>query len=172
MSPPAGELKLRVATLDDADAVSRVLARSYGVLYRGWYRDDVLDAALPAMTRANPALLSSGRYFIVEADGAARACGGWSAGAPGGGAAPGLAHVRHFATDPDYLNRGFGGAMLSRAIDEAGAAGFAEIECVSSLAAEAFYARHGFRQIEMVRQPMGGGEFACVRMRRATEPRP
>jgi hypothetical protein len=44
---------LRVATPDDARKVSDVLAASYSTLYRGWYRDDVLAAALPAMTRAN-----------------------------------------------------------------------------------------------------------------------
>lgn len=158
--------RLHIATPADAEAVERVLARSYGTLYRGWYTDEALAAALPAMTRANPALLSSGRYFVVESDGAARACGGWSAVGPGGGTTPGLAHVRHFATDPDYLSRGFGAAILRRCLDEAAAEGCAEIETISSLAAEAFYARHGFRQIAVVRQPMGAVSFSCVKMRR------
>ena len=157
---------IRPAAPEDTDAVSRVLERSYGVLYRGWYQDEVLAAALPAMTRANPRLLASGRYFVAEIDGAIVACGGWSPEKPGIGVIPRLAHVRHFATDPDFINRGCGGAILCRCFDEATAAGFAEIESVSSLTAEAFYARHGFRQVAIVRQPMGGALFACVLMRR------
>lgn len=143
-----------------------MLARSYGELYRGWYRDDVLDSALPAMTRANPALLASGRYFVAEADARVVACGGWSERRPTGALIARLAHVRHFATDPRFINRGCGGAILGRCLDEAAASGFVEIESLSSLTAEAFYARHGFRQIAIVRQRMGGADFACVLMRR------
>lgn len=164
-------LSIRIAATDDADAVARVLLASYSSLYRGWYQDDVLAAALPAMTRANPRLLSSGRYFVAEIDGVIVACGGWSAEKPGGAMIPRLAHVRHFATDPDFINRGCGGAILTRSLEEAAAAGFAEIESVSSLTAEAFYARHGFRPVTMVRQPMAGADFACVLMRRRLEGR-
>ncbi len=159
-------LNLRVASPDDATPVSRVLAASYSVLYRGWYQDEVLAAALPAMTRANPRLLSSDRYFVCEIGGRIVACGGWSAEKPGGGLVPRLAHIRHFATDPDFINQGCGAAMIGRCFAEAKSAGFAEIESISSLTAEAFYARHGFRQVSMVRQPMGGVTFACVLMRR------
>lgn len=161
-----GEATLRVARPEDAAEISRVLRASYGTLYRGWYQDDVLAAALPAMTRANPRLLASGRYFVAEIDGAIVSCGGWSPEKPGIGVIPRLAHVRHFATDPDFINRGCGGALLRRSLDEAKAARFAEIESISSLTAEAFYARHGFRQVEMVRMPVGGVSFACVLMRR------
>ena len=160
---------VRTAGPGDEAAVSSVLRGSYSTLYRGWYQDDVLEAALPAMTRANPALLASGLYYVAELGGRVVACGGWSAEKPTGGAVPRLAHVRHFATDPDYINRGCGGALLGMAISEAAAAGFSEIESISSLTAEAFYARHGFRQISIVRQPMGGVSFACVLMRRLLE---
>ncbi len=162
----AQAFSIRVARPDDAAEISRVIFRSYSTLYRGWYQDDVLAAALPAMTRANPRLLASGRYFVAEIDGRVVSCGGWSPEKPGIGVIPRLAHVRHFATDPDFINRGCGGALLRRSLDEAKAAGFAEIESVSSLTAEAFYARHGFRQVAIVRQPVGRALFACVLMRR------
>jgi len=160
---------VRQATPADAAAVSRVLHASYDALYRGWYRDGVLEKALPAMTRANPILLNSGKYFVAELDGAIVACGGWSADRPTGGAISRLAHLRHFATDPDYLNRGCGGAIVRRCFNEARALGFVEFEVISSLTAEAFYARHGFMQIAVVRQPMGGVDFACVLMRKKLE---
>jgi N-acetylglutamate synthase-like GNAT family acetyltransferase len=161
-----GGLTLRVAGSSDAAAVAAVLAASYGTLYRGWYRDDVLDRALPAMTRANPLLLASGRYFLVEDSGAAISCGGWSFEKPGGFATSRLAHVRHFATRPDHLGRGAASLIIARCFDEARANGAVEIEALSSLAAEAFYAGRGFRPMAHVRLPMGGAAFACVLMRR------
>jgi len=164
-----GAIEVRISSPEDADAVSKVLLRSYGTLYRGWYRDDVLEKALPVMTRANPVLLSSGRYFVGLVDGASIGCGGWSAQRPTGGVVPRLAHLRHFATDPDHLNHGCGGAIAGRCFDEAIACGFSEMEVISSLTAEAFYARHGFQQVAIVRQPMGGVEFACVLMRKRLE---
>jgi N-acetylglutamate synthase-like GNAT family acetyltransferase len=163
------EFAVRRATVTDAGAIARVLARSYGVLYRGWYADDVLRTALPVMSRSNPTLIDSGRYFVAEADGQIVACGGWSAEKPGFGAVPRLAHVRHFATDPDYINRGCGGAILTRSVAEAARTGFVEMEAVSSLTAEAFYARHGFVQVSMVRTIVAGSAFSCVLMRRRLE---
>lgn len=161
----SGAPAIRVASTQDAAAVSKVLFASFSTLYRGWYRDDVLERALPAMTRANPALLASGRYFVGEADGRIVACGGWSVASPtsGQGGAP---HLRHFATDPEYLGRGFSGAIVERSLDEARRAGFRTMEVISSLTAEAFYARHGFAPLAQVRQPMGGVDFACVLMGR------
>ncbi|MCB2113890.1 MAG: GNAT family N-acetyltransferase [Parvularculaceae bacterium] len=160
---------VRPTTPADAAAVSRILRASYEKLYRGWYRDDALEKALPAMTRANPVLLSSGRYFVVEMDRAVVACGGWSADCPAGGAMDRRAHLRHFATDPAYLNRGCAGAIVQRCFSAARAAGYVEFEVISSLTAEAFYARRGFMQIAHVRQPMGGVDFACVLMRKKLE---
>lgn len=162
----ASPLSVRVATLSDADAVGDVLARSYSALYRGWYRDDVLAAALPAMTRANAALLGSGRYFLALVGARVIACGGWSDREPGGAHIEGRAHLRHFATDPDFINRGAGGAIMAECFTNAARAGMAEMEVISSLTAEAFYAGRGFRVVGPVEQRIGAARFACVLMRR------
>jgi GNAT superfamily N-acetyltransferase len=159
-------MKLRVARPDDAAAIGDVLRASYGSLYRGWYRDDVLDAALPAMTRANPRLITSGRYFVVEIAGRIISCGGWSFENPLGPTTPKTGHLRHFATHPDYLSRGAAGAILKRAVNEADGKGLAAMEVLSSLTAEAFYASHGFSQVAVVNAPMGPARFACMLMRR------
>lgn len=147
-------------------AVSSVLAASYSVLYRGWYRDDILDKALPAMTRAQPELLASGRYFVVEIGGGVISCGGWSSANPRGGMNASKAHIRHFGTHPDFLNRGAAGAIMRRCLEEARAANFPEMECVSSLAAEAFYMKHGFDTAAPTTITVGGAPFACLVMRR------
>jgi N-acetylglutamate synthase-like GNAT family acetyltransferase len=162
----SGAFALRVARPDDAAAVSAVLAASYSMFYCGWYRDDVLARALPAMTRANPVLLASGRYFVAEKGGAITACGGWSEGGPGG-VTPGVPQLRHFATHPDFVNQGAGGAIVARCFEEARAAGFADMEVISSLPAEAFYAGRGFAHVAVITQPIGGAAFACILMRRS-----
>jgi N-acetylglutamate synthase-like GNAT family acetyltransferase len=160
-------LQLRLATPDDANAVSSVLLASYSTIYRGWYRDDVLTRALPAISRANPALLASGRYLIVEAGGRIISCGGWSRDKPGGAPTPKLAHLRHFATHPDHCGKGAAGAVVATSLHGARADGAREIEVLSSLPAEAFYAGHGFKPAAIVHQPVAGAAFACVMMRRA-----
>lgn len=158
---------LRPATPDDARKVSDVLAASYSTLYRGWYRDDVLASALPAMTRARPELLSSGRYLVCERAGSVISCGGWSLAPPQGGAEPGRGHLRHFGTHPEHLGIGCAGAIVERCLDEARAAGCAEMEVLSSLTAEAFYAGRGFRTVSAAAATIGGVSFACMLMRRS-----
>jgi predicted N-acetyltransferase YhbS len=164
--PLTPSFSIRPATLADARAVSDVLAASYSLFYRGWYRDDILDRALPAMTRANPALLASGTYYVAETGGRIVSCGGWSREKVGGAATPGLFHIRHFATHPDFVRRGAAGAVIERCLAEAEAAGAHEMEALSSLPAEAFYAGHGFRTQAAVHVPMAGAAFACMLMRR------
>ncbi len=157
---------LRVAGPDDARSVSEVLTASYSTLYRGWYRDDVLEAALPAMSRARPDLLASGRYFICERKGVVVSCGGWSLADPRGGADAGRGHIRHFGTHPEHLGIGCASAIIERCFDEARAAGCKEMECLSSLTAEAFYAGRDFRPVAATQITVGGAAFACMLMRR------
>jgi GNAT superfamily N-acetyltransferase len=157
---------LRIATPDDARKVSDVLAASYSQLYRGWYRDDVLANALPAMTRANTQLLASGRYFLCERKSRAVACGGWSLGSPQGGVEAGRGRLRHFGTHPDHLGLGCASAIVERCFDEARAAGCADMEVLSSLTAEAFYAGRGFKTVSAAAATIGGVPFACMLMRR------
>lgn len=91
---------IRIAAPSDACGVSDLLKTSYGELLAGHYELALLARALPLISRANPALLNSGRYFVAH-DGENRivGCGGWSLDRPGTGELEGgLAHVRHFAT--------------------------------------------------------------------------
>ncbi|GGK32150.1 GNAT family N-acetyltransferase [Salinarimonas ramus] len=165
MSPT---LRIRPATPADAEAVSAVLAASYGRLFAGWYAPDTLAAALPLMTRANPALLESGTYHVAQGeDGRIVACGGWTQSAPGGAESPpGTGHVRHVATHPDALRRGAARLLVETALAEARARGLERMECLSTLPAEAFYARMGFRALAHVTVPIGPLGFASVRMTR------
>ncbi len=157
---------LRVAAPDDARKVSDVLSASYSALYPGWYRDDVLARALPAMTRARPELLASGRYFLCERGRRAVACGGWSLAPPQGAGEAGRGHLRHFGTHPDFLGQGCASAIAERCFAEARAADCTEMEVLSSLTAEAFYAGRGFKTVSAAAATIGGVPFACMLMRR------
>jgi GNAT superfamily N-acetyltransferase len=137
---------LRTARPDDAEPVSALLDRSYPTLWAGHYDPDLLAAIRPLVTRANPRLLASGTFFVaIAADGRAVGCGGWTHEAPGTGIlTEGVGHIRHFATDPDWLRLGIGAAMLRRCIDEARVAGLAVLMADSARGAEGFYATFGF----------------------------
>jgi N-acetylglutamate synthase-like GNAT family acetyltransferase len=163
-------MHLRIATLEDAAAIGAVLAASYSRLMTAAYPAAVLARALPAMTRANPELLVSGRYYLVEADsGECLGCGGWSDHPPDGpDPDPRRAHIRHFATHPDWTGRGVGRMIYERCEADARAAGFTAFEAYASLNGEAFYAALGFRRLEAIETPMPGGvSFPAVRIERA-----
>jgi GNAT superfamily N-acetyltransferase len=162
-------MRLRVATPGDSDAVASVLGPSYGQLMAGAYPPDLLNRALPAITRANPALLSSGRYYLVETEtGEPAGCGGWSSNPPGRrDDDPDRAHIRHFATHPAWTRRGVGRLLYERCAADARASGFALFEAWASLNGEGFYASLGFRPLEAIETAMPGGVmFPAIRMER------
>jgi N-acetylglutamate synthase-like GNAT family acetyltransferase len=160
---------VRVAGPDDAAAVETVLRASYPHLMALGYSADLLTRALPLMTRANPALLRSGTYYLAEAQvGAVVGCGGWTLERPGAMSAaidPTLGHIRHFATHPDWIRCGIGRALLERCVADARRVGVQRFECCSSVVAEPFYGALGFVAVESIAVDMGSGiVFPSVRM--------
>lgn len=146
---------VRIATPDDAPGVTACLSASYGELLRATYAPDLLARALPLMTTANPALLASGSFFVVDDDGIV-GCGGWSFERPGTGEVePGLAHLRHFAVHPRHVRRGVGRALLDHTLATATAAGALRFECYATLGSEPFYTQLGFTPVRSMLVPMG-----------------
>ena len=134
---------------------------------RGAYEDSVLDAVLPVMTVAQPALLQSGTYYVAEAaEGTVVGCGGWTKERPGSGeVSPRLAHIRHFGVHPEWTRQGVGRALYARCRDDAKNAGVNKFECYSSLNGESFYAALGFERDRIIDIEMrGGNTFPSVRM--------
>ena len=145
------EMTLRTARPADACAVETLLSRCYPALMGEAYAADVLAPVLPLITRANPALLASGTFYLVEMAGRAIGCGGWTFGAPGTGAvAEGLAHLRHFAVDPAHIRQGVGRLLYAACARAAAGQGAVRFQAYSSLNAETFYSGMGLKRLDVV----------------------
>lgn len=150
-------MHLRSTKAEDAPQITALLQRSYPVLMASAYEPTALAAALPLMTRANPALLATGTYYVVETQGKIVGAGGWTRDKPGGGGFDGeTGHIRHFATDPDHLRQGIGRVLIERCLTDARFAGLSQMECFASLNAVAFYAASGFEALGPLDIRIGG----------------
>ncbi len=163
-------LTLRPATLNDMAAVETVLAASYPRLLKADYPASVLVTAIPLLSRAQPQLLASGTYYVVEdEESAIVGAGGWTRRGPPNVSAlsRGLGHIRHVVTDHRKTRRGVGRRLMSHIFAEARLAGVTELECQSTLTARPFYASCGFEEIRPILVPLRPGiDFPAVLMRR------
>jgi N-acetylglutamate synthase-like GNAT family acetyltransferase len=159
---------IRAARPADFDAVSAVLLASYTTLLVGYYDRDLLDQALPLMTKSNPTLLASGTYYVAETRTHTLAgCGGWSMERPGSGETiQGEGHIRHFATHPEWLGRRVGASLMARCLADAEPL-IHQMHCYSTLNAEPFYRACGFETIGPIEVPVGRAlKFPAMLMRR------
>lgn len=158
---------VRVARPDDYDAVSRLVLASYSRLLASHYNRALLDVALPFMTRANPALLASGTYYVAESSDTVVGCGGWSMERPGSGeTVEGEAYVRHVATHPEWLGQGIGTSLLDRCFREARPV-VRTLHCFATRNAEPFYRACGFETVGPMEVSMGPTlKFPAVLMKR------
>lgn len=155
----ASDFAVRVATAEDEALVGDLLEASYSVLMPPSYDAAAMAAALPIITRASPALLASGTFYLaVDRGGPIVGCGGWTRERPGTGeTVPELGHIRHFATHPTWTGRGIGRALYTRCEDVARSAGVKRFECYASLNAEKFYRALGFDSVRRIAIPLGQG---------------
>jgi N-acetylglutamate synthase-like GNAT family acetyltransferase len=148
---------IRAASPADSDAVTALLVASYSRLLAASYDSDLLGRTLSHMTRANPTLLTSGTYYVAEREpGNLVGCGGWTPVRPGSGEIiEGEAHIRHFATHPEWVRRGVGTSLLARCFCDARSLGVRKLYCFSTLNAEPFYRASGFGAVRPIDVPMG-----------------
>lgn len=151
--------RIRPATPGDREAVAALLRVSYGTLLSDAYEPEVLERALPFLTRPNLDLLACGTYYIAEFSGLGPCgCGGWTFTRPGDPQAPldvAVGHVRHFATHPEAARQGVGRCLMATCLETARAAGVRRLECVSTRQAVPFYRAMGFRVVAPVPVRLG-----------------
>lgn len=162
-------LTVRIAEPSDLAAIDELLSRTYPVLLKNDYPASTMVLALPIISRANPQLVASGSYYVVEEGGAVVGAGGWTHAAPAGrrarNARRATAHIRHVVTDYRRTRRGIGRALMTRIFGDAADDGVARLECLSTRTAVPFYAAFGFAALGPVEVMLAPGiEFPSVRM--------
>ena len=158
---------IRTASMADISDLDRLFERSYLRLLAPDYAPSVLMTAAPIISRAQPDLIKSGLFFVVETpEGTIGAAGGWSMNPPGGKPGiRGVGHIRHVATDPDIARGGYGRALLQHILLHAKASGMREMHALSTLTAVPFYEAMGFvSQGEVETTFPGGIKFPSVFM--------
>lgn len=117
------------------------------------------DAEVDAMASAYAAPRSA--YWVVEHDGHIAGGGGI---APLAGSEPGVCELRKMYFLPSLRGLGAGSALIAQCLDQARAFGYRAcyLETLTGMdAAQALYARNGFRRIKA---PMGAtGHHSCDR---------
>lgn len=159
-------MRVRKAEDTDLGGITALLERCYPILMSTAYPEDILTATLPVMTKANPQLVASGRFFVVEDENTIIGCGGWSFETPGTGVIiEGVAHIRHFAVDPEHSRKGIGQAIFQRCAKAAKKADAKKFQAFSSLNAEPFYKNMGLERRDQFSVLMGNGtEFPVIFM--------
>jgi GNAT superfamily N-acetyltransferase len=173
--------RVRIATLADLPALSRLIPESVRVHSRGYYSDAQIESAIRHVFGVDTQLIADGTYFAAEAEGRIVGCGGWSRRATlyGGDQmkdqvdplldpARDAARIRAFFVAPDWGRRGVGSQIMRACFEATRAAGFQRLELMATLPGEPLYKMFGFEALEQIdaRQP-DGVVLRFVRMGRA-----
>jgi GNAT superfamily N-acetyltransferase len=165
---------IRPATPADIPALNALIARSAEVLSAGFYTPAQTAALTRDVFGVDSQLVADGTYFVVENDGAAVACGGWSRRSTRFGGdvmkktAPDRlldprmepAKIRAFFVDPPAARRGVGSALLQHCVDAAAAAGFTQLELVATMPGVPLYLSRGFVLADRFDLSLPGGVTA------------
>jgi len=169
------------ATEADIPAVRDLMARSIDALQRGFLSEAEI-AASRAVMGLDTQLIADRSYFTARIGGALAGCGGWSWRATlyGGDHSADLrdarlldparepARIRAMFTDPGFVRRGVGRAILAACEDAARAAGFGTAEMMATLAGEPLYRACGYVAVERTAAaPVDGISVPLVRMAKA-----
>jgi GNAT superfamily N-acetyltransferase len=174
------DLTLRAAVLSEAEALNTLVRESVLGLSLGDYSREQLESALRHLFGIDTRLIEDGTYYVVEENGRAIACGGWSKRRTlFGGDQYGdrsddrldpeteAARIRAFFVHPGWARRGVASLVLDECVRAARAAGFHRLELMSTLPGRPFYARRGFRALEDVDLELPDGiRFPLTRMTR------
>ena len=175
-----GSFRLRVATAEDVAGIRALIDASVRGLQAGDYSAAQIEGSLATVFTIDSRLIADGTYFVaLTADGELAGCGGWSRRKTLYGGdhqvekivpefldpAVDAAKIRAIFVHPKFARRGLGSLILRAAEEAAMAEGFARFEMGSTLTGVALYRLKGYREMERVAVPVGGGEaIEVVRM--------
>jgi GNAT superfamily N-acetyltransferase len=159
-------LTLRPAEPSDMDALDRLFGQSYPILLKPDYPPSVLVTAVPLISKAQPALIATGTFFVICDGDDIVGAGGWTMQAPGGKPGTrGIGHIRHMVTDHRRIREGIGRRLIEHIILHAHACGMMQLHCQSTRTAVPFYESVGFVAQGEIDIPLRPGiEFPAVVM--------
>jgi len=162
--------RLRLATLEDADAIDVLMKASIREIFPSFYDERQTRASIRFIASVDRTLIEDGTYFVAEIDGELVACGGWSRRdklyTGSGDAADDArrldpatepARVRAMFTRSDWTRRGLGTQILEACEAAAKSAGFGTLALMATMPGLQLYTRYGFEVIEQVQIPMPDG---------------
>ena len=175
-APTGATLTHRLASAHDIPALEALASAAIAELQQGYLRPEQVVASRGIMG-IDTRLIADGTYYVVEHDGAAVGCGGWSRRATlyGGDHSAGRddalldpatdpARIRAMYTHPRFVRRGVGRLVLSVCEEAAAAAGFTTLELMATLAGVPLYTAYGFSPVEEVDDVSTGTPIPLVRM--------
>lgn len=179
MTPPESFV-VRAARRDDIPAIERLIERSVRELSAGWYTPEQIESALRFMFGVDSQLVDDGTYYVVLAEGALVAAGGWSQRRTlfGGDRwkheademldpAREPARIRAFFADPAWSRRGLGRLLFDTSLRDALSARFRRMELMATLPGEPLYRALGFDPRERIELDLPDGvRVPLVRMSR------
>jgi GNAT superfamily N-acetyltransferase len=153
--------ELRVATPADEATVEAVMKESAAAHFPQFYDERQAASGVRHIAYVDPLLLEDGTYFILEFEGEAVACGGWSRRGKiytGSGDAADDARIIDPATEAarvramfvrsDWTRRGLGRRILEACEAAAREEGFKRLVLVATLPGVPLYEAYGFRPLE------------------------
>lgn len=172
--------QIRTALLTEIPSLNALIAASAHELSVGYYTPAQIESLIRYVFGVDTQLLIDGTYYVVERDGAAVACGGWSgrrtlfggdqlkdARDPLLDPATEAARIRAFFVHPRRARQGLGRALLARSESAAVAAGFSRAELMATLPGAPLYRALGYVALESVTHDLPDGQSVhFVRMGR------
>jgi GNAT superfamily N-acetyltransferase len=162
--------RLRLAAQDEVDALQQLMQESTRALFPSTYDAAQTEASVRYIAHLDRTLIEDGTYFVLEADGEAVACGGWSRRGKlytGSGDADDdariidpateFARVRAMFVRPDWTRRGLGTRILEACEAAARAEGFRGLVLMATLPGVPLYERFGFRAVNRLAIPLPNG---------------
>jgi GNAT superfamily N-acetyltransferase len=158
-----GPLTYRLASRDDIQAITWIMERAIAELQRPFLTAQQIAASHLSMG-LDTQLIDDGTYFLIERDGVAAGCGGWSRRATlyGGNHATALrddrlldpakepARIRAMYTDPVFARQGVGRLILGLCEAAAREAGFQRLEMMATRSGQPLYEACGYHVIKQV----------------------
>ena len=148
---------LRLATLEDVDAIDALMKASIAAIFPRFYNAAQTAASVTYIGSVDRMLIEDGTYFVLEADAQIVACGGWSRRDKlytGSGDAAGDTRLLEPETEParvramfvrdDWTRRGLGTRILEACESAAREEGFRTLALVATLPGLLLYERYGF----------------------------